>query len=268
MAAYIFCPDNDLISFSVYTKMKKDKADVELVTEKDLVFAKIWKHEITENGNVSTTIVLSDGRIIISSDIQYLFNRILSFQMLHFTNANDRSYAAMEQTALYTSFVKSINAVLFEPFVTEHLSAYQNNIWRVYQCAVDAGFPVADLHYTSAPRKYPAETGKVLSYDGVNCPVQLNRNSFINLNQPVFSTEPFEKKISITVVNNQVFGTDIELDKTSIENFSHLINKIFYELLIGTKKDKYFFINANLYPVTVTQEVVNALSENIKLKIP
>src|ERR1044072_3099721 len=128
MSICILCNQNDQVAQALFLHLQNSHAPVYLVTAEDLIFATSWKHEISEEGKCHTEIILQNGTHIHSGRLRAVFNRIRFMQMPHFLDVTDRSYAEMEMFALFVSFLKSIEHVLFEPLQRDSLLPEEENV--------------------------------------------------------------------------------------------------------------------------------------------
>lgn len=110
----IFCPANDLPALWVFHGLKRrGLAALEIYTPEALVYNRRLEHRLVGT-ETSTRIDLVDGRVLDSTTIQGLLNRITALPVEHFQAAvsADRQYAAQEQHAVFLSWLHGLPGVL------------------------------------------------------------------------------------------------------------------------------------------------------------
>ena len=98
-----------------------------IVTAEELQYASLWTHTLDQHAKGFTEIKLQNNEAIRSNELKAVWNRIRYFPMAHFKNETDRYYAQNEMSALYFSFLKSIEHTLFYPLNAYSLSIPEDN---------------------------------------------------------------------------------------------------------------------------------------------
>jgi hypothetical protein len=125
-----------------------------LVSSNELIYAPYWHHQIRSDGTMSE-VELADGKRLISSKIDVVFNRLSNISITHFVQEGDCYYATMEMYALLLSWLHSFPCKVINPAVPRGLGAhrYSQIVWLMR--AAQAGLPVRNLHFTTNPRNFP-----------------------------------------------------------------------------------------------------------------
>jgi hypothetical protein len=117
-----------------------------------------WSHRIRADGKTTTRLELPAGRVLSSTDIGVVLNRIhyLPAPRFHRAPAKDRDYAGSELHALVLSWLNDlgdrvVNSVRRHPWITPMLPLQH---WAV--AAAGAGLPVAERRIASSTRAIAA----------------------------------------------------------------------------------------------------------------
>ena len=263
MYIIIFCPANDLFVHSLCRALlEKGEEQIRVVTDTELVFAS-WLHEAGSNGLFFTRIRLRDGFVIEPSVIKAVVNRIPFFQMVHFINQADRSYAEMEMYALYISFLRSIETKVTDGMQVRHINIAEPNALYFYAMAVKAGMEVLDSQFTSSPRW--RQPGKLTAMTPGKKPSALWHKRSPHLvweNKPVLYNESFTRLVNAAVVNDTIFwpGKPVKGWQQKIKNFSRLIARTVYTLTLAEVKGKYKFYEVNTRPEIISTPAISAFA--------
>jgi hypothetical protein len=260
METLIFCNQNDAIAFALYQQLLKMGKNTSLITAEELQYATSWIHELDSMGNGFTEIKLQNGNTIHSGEIKAVWNRIRYFPMMHFLNETDRYYAQNEMSALYFSFLKSINNALINPIEVYDLAVQEYNLLYLKHQANLAGLPVTDHHFTTSPRwqssldMIPMALQKKSSYS-------FNKKApyLVWQNQPALFTETSGEQICIWIVGGEIIGEVSKAQKKSLKKLSENLKKTFLEIHFAKtlKGCKVSFINT--FPEFAPLKVIDSL---------
>jgi hypothetical protein len=113
----VLCFDGDLPAFWAHERLRDaGVGPLELVTAASLAFAKTWEHRLGFEG-VQTNVELEDGRILRSSQIKGVLNRLAASPqyVVDHAIAEDREYAGAESGAFYLSWLNALPHVINRP---------------------------------------------------------------------------------------------------------------------------------------------------------
>jgi hypothetical protein len=175
--------------------------DAWLVSAEDLIYATKWNHYVANN-TIQTEIILQNGKIIDSTQIKILYNRISHISMPHFTNITNRNYAEIEMTALILSFLKSLGNKTINLPHPRGLGKIDLSDYFFLQTAISYRLPIHEQAFSSNPKLFSLPSKQQLI--GVKDPTLdfLNR---INLNPTYTKAEVLDTKNTL-LVNNQIIG--------------------------------------------------------------
>ncbi|GAC1448154.1 MAG: hypothetical protein NVSMB7_09400 [Chitinophagaceae bacterium] len=263
MYIIIFCKTNDLFVHALCKALlEKGKEKIRVVTDTELVFAS-WVHEAGSDGSFFTRIGLRDGFIIEPSVIKAVVNRIPYFQMVHFINQADRSYAEMEIYALYISFLRSIEAKVTDGMQVRHINIAEPNALYFGAIAVKAGMEVLDNQFTSSPRwQQPRQLTAMTPWKKPSTLWHKRSPHLIWENKPVLYNESFATLVKAEVVNNTIFwpGQPVKGWQKKIKTFSQLIGRTVYTLTLAEVKGKYKFYEVDTRPQIINVPAINAFA--------
>lgn len=149
----VLCNTSDLAALWAYLQLKKDLGEaIDIVTAEVLAHAR-WEHRLTTNGT-STTIALTDGRVIRSDDVRATLNRLEHIAPVSArAGAADREYATAEMHALFASWLHGLPGRIWNRATPAGLSG---SVWRKgaewLQLAARAGFAAVPLDQTRLVR--------------------------------------------------------------------------------------------------------------------
>lgn len=263
MKILILAGEQDRLAFSLYEKIKSLNFPAMLVTNRQLVNAKSWIHEIDEKGKASARITLRNGIEINSRKLKAVFNRIRFFSVHHFLNEKDRIYAENELTALYYSFMYCIRLVTINPVKTHDLVNEQANPLYLRQKAVEAGFSVSDIHFTSSPRwQYSKNLQPAFFYQPTGSNEEI-ASHLIWQNRPLTLTAQATGNQKVWVVGKNVMGVSDEGIKKPVLKLSRLSGKMFLEIDLSTDTGKTVLAHINLFPEQAPEEITETLAQLI-----
>lgn len=262
MDIVILCNQNDAVAKAVYQQLADIKQEVYMLTAEELVYAPLWKHELNAKGIAATEIKVSNYITIRSGEVKAVWNRIRYFPMLHFISEADRHYAQTELFALYYSFLKSINAVLLDPVETYDFAMEENSWLYLKQQAINAGLPVLDYHFTSAPKwQSSKELTPIIWYKKPAAIYQKKAPHLIWQNQPVILTEPATDVQKIWIAGKEIIGDTIPVSKTGLRKLGKNLQKSLLEVhCVKTAKD-YKVSTISTFPEYIPQPVANAMAQ-------
>jgi hypothetical protein len=113
----VLCYEWDIPGLWAYQKLREiGLTPIELVTARPLALAKTWEHCLGQKG-AFLKISLHDGRVLNSSDIRGVLNRLTSIpqDLIGHAVAEDREYASSELTAFYLSWLSTFECVINRP---------------------------------------------------------------------------------------------------------------------------------------------------------
>lgn len=267
MEILILCNEYDAIALALFDQIKKNNKTVSLVIAEELIYARSWIHEIDSKGEAFTEIKLQNGKIIRSDKLKAAWNRIRFFPMFHFTNETDRYYAQNEISALFFSFLNSINKVLINPIDTHDLAVEAENLLYLKQQAVIAGLKVLDYHFTSSPRWKTSKNLIPFAYDKKGYTSFRKKAPYlIWQNQPSLLTEPSTGAIKLWNVNGKTTNAKAIPEEKALKKLSSNLNKIFLELDLVETEDGMKVSNINTFPLYAPGETITDLAQFLLLK--
>jgi len=262
MHILIFCLAGDPVAISLHDLLfQKGERELRLVSDAELAFA-TWLHQAGSDGEFFTRIRLSDGFIIEPAMIRMAVNRIPYFQMPHFINLADRSYAEMEMFALYISFLFSIKEKLPDGMPVKHINNADNALF-FSAMALKAGMEVLENQFTSSPRWNQSK--KLAAMDPrkkQNVSWHKHAPHLVWENKPVLFNEPFTNLVKADVVADKLF-CPVSLAKQwqqKIKSFSQLIGRTVYQLTLAEVNGKYKFYSVNTRPAIIGGDALEAFS--------
>lgn len=267
MTVLILCNKGDLVALSLFNRLKDSAHPASLVFAEDLSISG-WQHFISISGKCSTEIVLPDNKIIQSHTLKTVFNRIRFLPMLHFINEGDRQYAEMEIFALFTSFLKSINAVLINPLQTCQLFQDEENELLIKHQAIEAGLPVCDYHFTSSPKwQHTVDLVPMAPQKKSASAFYKKSPHLIWENQPVLLMEPYEKILKVSIVGEDILGTFPIEYTTAIKKLPGITGSIFLDLYFAKTITGYKLAQMTRFPLFANDSVVESLANLMMQKI-
>ena len=106
----VLCSSNDYGAQWAFTGLKRlGLAPIELVTAEELAYSGFWEHRVGV-ASASVRLTLPDGRIICSSGIRGVLNRLLSApqELVNYARPLDRDYASQELSSFYLSWLSAL----------------------------------------------------------------------------------------------------------------------------------------------------------------
>lgn len=261
MEILILCNQNDAIAIALYQRLADKGEKTCLVTAEDLQYATSWTHKLDRKGKGNTEIILQNNNTIQSQELKAVWNRIRYFPMAHFKNETDRYYAQNEMSALFFSFLKSIDTTLINPVNTFDLAIEEENFFYLKHQAIIAGLTVLDYHFTTSPRWQSSKN---------MIPITLHKKSVSTFhrkaphlvwqNQPVIFTEPSGKAISVWIVGKKILDNKIILQKEALKKLSKNLKKDLLEVQFTKTSNEYKVSFINSFPTYAPQHVVDSLA--------
>jgi hypothetical protein len=145
------CSSDDLPALRAYEELqRRDLSPLELVVSESLARALVWEHRVARAG-VSTTIELADGRILRSSQVQGVLNRLLAPHQdpLGMVSPEDRDFAAAELMAFYLSWLHGLKGMVINRPSPRGLCGGWRHTSEWIGLASRAGFPVPPYRQAS-----------------------------------------------------------------------------------------------------------------------
>lgn len=262
MEILILCNEHDAIALALYQQLIKNNTTVSLVTAEELMYARSWIHEINSKGKVTTEIALQNGKTIHSDKLKAVWNRIRFFPMLHFANETDRYYAQNEMSALFFSFLNSLDKVMVNPINTHDLAMEGENLLYLKQQAIKSGLNVLDYHFTSSPRWRSSK--QLISFDHHKTEAAAFRKKapyLIWQNQPSLLMEPSTEIKKIWTVDGRVTNRKAIPEEKALKRLSSNLNKLLMEVDLAKTKEGMKVSNINTFPLYAPVEAVDALAK-------
>src|SRR5690242_141704 len=106
----VLCSSNDYGAQWAFTGLKRmGLTPVELVTSEELAYSRFWEHRVGV-ASASVRLMLPDGRIICSSGVSGVLNRLLSApqELVNYARPLDRDYASQELSSFYLSWLSAL----------------------------------------------------------------------------------------------------------------------------------------------------------------
>ncbi|MEO6313831.1 MAG: hypothetical protein ABIU63_10860 [Chitinophagaceae bacterium] len=262
MHTLIFCLSSDIVGGALYNLLfHQGERNLRVVTDTDLAFAS-WLHEAGSDGKFFTRIHLRDGFIIEPAMIKNVVHRIPYFQLVHFINPVDRSYAEMEMYALYISFLRSVKEKVVDGMHTRHINNTDNALF-FYAMAVKAGLEVLENTFTSSPRwQQPKALTAVSPRKKTMVAWHKRTRHLVWENKPVMYNEPFTSIVKLEVVGKKFFsGIGIpEKMQAQVNLFSSLIGRTVYEISLAEVNKTYKLYAVNTRPPVLSEPALEAFS--------
>ena len=122
---------------------------LELVFAEMLPFALKWEHRVSASES-STAITLADGRVLKSSAVRGVLNRLTHVPLDHLAGNRDYDYATQEYSAFFMSWLSSFRQPVLNPAGAQGLSGAWRHISEWVWLAARAGLPTPKYRQTSA----------------------------------------------------------------------------------------------------------------------
>jgi len=264
----IFCNTEDHVANSLYLYLKQRTQDVRLINAEELVFARSWIHQCSNDGIFDTQIILPDGYTISSENIRGIFNRIRFFPTTHFVRQEDFTYSQMEFYALYASFLLSVNDKLFEKTHTHHLSLIEYDTYCM-KMAIGSGIPVLDHGFSSITRSVP---NKENTFVAQSTPFGIKYKKWTYTIAPdspyIIKAKTIGDYYKAIVVGEQVIiQPEIKRLEKKILSFAKKISRSFMELSFGKTTEGYKLINTNIFPAWASEDVIKMIADQLIQKL-
>ncbi len=174
----VLCSSNDYGARWAFTGLKNlGLAPVELVTSEELAYSRFWEHRVGV-ASASVRLTLPDGRIICSSGVSGVLNRLLwaPQELVNYARPVDRDYASQELSSFYLSWLSALpGKVINRPTPQGFCGPWRHTSeWALL--AQRAGLPAPPFRQTTqhepeqgyrslAPQDVPVESVVVLGGD-------------------------------------------------------------------------------------------------------
>ncbi len=174
----VLCSSNDYGARWAFTGLKNlGLAPVELVTSEELAYSRFWEHRVGV-ASASVRLTLPDGRIICSSGVSGVLNRLLwaPQELVNYARPVDRDYASQELSSFYLSWLSALpGKVINRPTPQGFCGRWRHTSeWALL--AQRAGLPAPPFRQTTqhepeqgyrslAPQDVPVESVVVLGGD-------------------------------------------------------------------------------------------------------
>jgi hypothetical protein len=264
----IFCNTEDHVANSLHQYLKQKTQHVRLINAEELVFARSWIHQCSNDGIFQTQLILPDGYTISSENISGIFNRIRFLPTTHFIRQEDFTYAQMEFYALYASFLLSVNDKLFEKIHTHHLSLIEYDTYCM-KMAIGTGIPVIDQSFSSITRSIP---------NNENTFVAQQTQFGIKYKKWTYTMPPDSPYIikakttgeyfkALVVGDQAIIPPELKRLEKKIVSFATKISRSFIELSFGKTTEGYKLISTNIFPAWVAEDVIEMIAEQLLQKL-
>jgi hypothetical protein len=264
----IFCNTEDHIANSLYLHLKQRTQYVRIINAEELVFARSWIHQCSNNGIFDTQLILPDGYTISSENISGVFNRVRFFPTTHFIRQEDFTYAQMEFYALYASFLLSVNDKLFEKIHTHHLSLIEYDIYCM-KMAIETGIPVIDNSFSSMTTSLP-NNENIFVAQATRFGIKYKKWTYaVAPDSPYMSQAKTtgEYLKAIVVGDQAIIPTEIKRLEKKILSFAKKISRSFMEISFGKTTDGYKLINTNIFPAWASEDVIKMIADQLIQKL-
>lgn len=261
MEILLLCNQNDAVAFSLHNCLDAAGIKAHIVTAEELQYASIWNHNLDRHGKGYTEIMLRDNKAIYSHELKAVWSRIRYFPMAHFKNEPDRYYAQNEMSALYISFLKSIEHALIYPVSTYNLSIPEDNPIYLKHEAIKAGLKVLNYYFTTSPKWQSPKNMIPVAPDKKAISVfQKKAPHLVWQNQPVIFSEVASEPKSVWIVGNEILGDEIILQNNSLKRLASNLKKELVEVQFAKTTEGYKVSFINSFPAYVPDEVLNSLA--------
>lgn len=268
MEILLLCNQNDAVAFSLYNCLAATGIEARIVTAEDLQYAFLWTHNLDQHGKGSTEIILQENKIIYSHDLKAVWNRIRYFPMAHFKNETDRYYAQNEMSALYISFLKSIDHALIFPVSTYNFSIPEDNPMYLKHEAIKAGLKVLNYYFTTSPKwRSPKNMIPIVPDKKSISTFQKKAPHLVWQNEPVAFSEIASEPKSAWIVGDEILGDEIILKNNSLKRLAKNLKKELVEVQFAKTAEGYKVSFINSFPAYVPVEVLNSLAIQFTKKI-
>lgn len=233
------------------------KSDVWLVSAEDLIYAKEWNHYVANN-SIQTQIILQNGKIIDSTQIKVLYNRISQISMPHFTDITNRNYAEIEMTALILSFLKSLgNKTLNLPH-PRGLGKIELSDYFFLKTAISFKIPVHEQAFSSNPRLFPLPEKQQLV--GVT-DAQFDFLYHINHHPAYTKAEVLDTKNTLIVGNLIIGALPMGINSTHVFQLLHSLGCSITELIWVLSDKRWQLSKINTLPEIHSLKGIDAVAK-------
>jgi hypothetical protein len=143
----------------------------------------------------------------------------------------------------------------------------EDNELQLKMLAVQAGFPVTDYHFSSAPRWQSEKELVPFAPEKKNSFSHYKRSpSLVWENKPVLFKEAFDEVTKIIVVGDVIIGEEAPEFTPSVKNLATSIGTPYFELQMVHTKYGWKLDAINCFPLFADQPVIQALAELLKFK--
>jgi hypothetical protein len=133
--------------------VRQDQPKLLWLTDVELLSGIGWSHRQAD-GVTTTTLRLSNGRSVCSTEITAVFNRLSFLNPHYFATFNevDRQYAASEMFALLLSWLASLRCPFINPVGARDLAGGSRSLLGWLQLAGQSGLPTRQAQFTTNAR--------------------------------------------------------------------------------------------------------------------
>jgi hypothetical protein len=254
----------DALLLQIRDTLSSMKVNCVLVYAEELIFAKKWTHTLSKSGDCFTEIIIPNNKIINSNEIRCIYNRIGYLQAEHFSNNTDRMYAGAEFSALYISFLKSMEKKTINPIQTSFLAVGMPTHFMYKIKAIEYGIPVTNEMFTSSPKWENDHT--LIPYEPAplyNNPLLKKAPHLLLSNLPTLLKEKEDNAFKVYFANDTVF-TPIKISLTNqIKAFAKAMKRDFIEFTFVETNNTFKLKQINDFPLSLPAEMVHALGLTI-----
>lgn len=145
----VLCSANDIPAHWAYHGLKQRGLDpVEMVYAEALPFSLRWEHRVSARG-VSVSITLPDNRLIDSSSIRGVINRLIAVPSMQAAHSPDAEYATQEFSALFLSWMYGLPGPVLNRATPQGLCGQWRHVSEWVWLASKAGLPVPQYRQSS-----------------------------------------------------------------------------------------------------------------------
>lgn len=261
MEILLLCNQYDAVALALHERLTTLGIQSTIVTAEELQYASLWIHNLDQHGKGFTEIKLQNNKVIHSHELKVVWNRLRHFPMAHFKDETDRYYAQNEMSALYISFLKSIEHAFVYPVSTYNLSIPEDNPLYLKHEAVKAGLNVLDYYFTTSPRwQSPKNMIPLIADKKSDSTFQKKAPHLVWQNQPVIFSQPSSAPKSVWIVGNEILGDKTIIKNNSLKRLALNLKKELVEVQFAKTAEGYKVSSINTFPGYVPIEGVNSLA--------
>jgi hypothetical protein len=270
MADFLTIADeNDKTAQAVHEALTKKHgtSQTKFVSNRDLVSAPSWKHQIPEKkpSKAVTEIQLQDGTTIFSTEVRVVFNRLLQPPADAFSlfSKRDQNYAQIETQALWISWLYSLPCPVINKINRKGLFPQNRTQAQWLFLASKAGLPTRTYSFTTN-QIIPSNSQKQTS----------NQLQATNAPQTIL-IENSQKTQKALIVGENILGDFPKEQFKALRKLGKLSECDLLEISFGHFKDnqgksqntKWLVCGCDPYPQTTDEDVVSAISKLLEIQI-